>query len=47
MSLMNSPGRARPLFAKSVYMYLIDTFFNVKMVYSNLFPAKVLILIRS
>jgi len=33
-----------PLFAKSIYMYLIDTFFYVKMVCSNYFPAKVLIL---
>jgi hypothetical protein len=27
--------KARPLFAKSIQMYLIDTFFYVKMAISN------------
>ena len=43
---MNRPEDERPLFAKSIYMYLIDIFFYVKMAISNLIPAKVLILTR-
>ena len=37
----------RPLFAKSIYMYFIDTLFYVKMDFTNLFSVKVLIFIHN
>ena len=39
--------RQEPFFCKFDVMYLIDTFFYVKMVADNLIPAKVLILTHS
>jgi hypothetical protein len=44
MSQMMEREMIRPLFAKYIYMYLIDTFIYVKMVNSNLIPAKFLFL---